>query len=394
MISVVEAQALCLADLAPLGSETVALADAGGRTLLAPVRAGRAQPPFPASAMDGYAVAAAGVAPGATYTVVGEAAAGHGWTGTLGAGQALRIFTGAPVPPGASRIVIQEDVSRDGDTITLKDNLDTSLYIRPEGADFPSDFTLSTPRLLTASDIALLAAMNAPTVTVARKPRVALIATGDELLMPGGTPSADQIIASNIFGLKALIDQTGGAATILPIARDTAASLRETFAAALDHDLIVTIGGASVGDHDLVGQTAQDFGLERAFHKIAMRPGKPLMSGRLRGKPFLGLPGNPVSAMVCGHLFLLPMLRAMLGQADVMPPTVAATLATALPANGPRAHYMRATLTDTDAGRTISAADRQDSALLTVLAQTNALLIRPVNDPARSPGTVMSAIPL
>ena len=394
MISVAEAQALCLAGLAPLGREDVALADAAGRTLLTPVQASRAQPPFPASAMDGYAVAAEGVAPGATYTVVGEAAAGHGWTGTLQPGQALRIFTGAPVPPGAGRIVIQEDVTRDGDMITLRDNLDASLYIRPEGADFPADFALDAPRILSAADVALLAAMNAPAVTVARKPSIALIATGDELVLPGGTPSPDQIIASNIFGLKALIDQTGGQATILPIARDTAASLRQTFAQALAHDLIVTIGGASVGDHDLVGQTAQDFGLERAFHKIAMRPGKPLMMGRLHGKPFLGLPGNPVSAMVCGHLFLLPMLRALLGQRDVLPRTVTARLIRALPANGLRAHYMRATLAEDATGRTVTAADRQDSALLTVLAQANALLIRPVGDPALPEGATVATIPL
>jgi len=326
MITVAEAQALCLKGLAPLKTETVALPDAAARTLRSAAQATRPQPPFAASAMDGYAVIGRAAKPGDTYTVIGEAAAGHAWDGAIGAGEALRIFTGAPLPAGADRVIIQEDVQRDGDTITLRDNLDTSPYIRPAGADFPADFSLEPPRVLVPSDLALLAAMNVAQVTVTRKPHVALIATGDELVMPGGDPRADQIIASNIFGLKALIAQHGGTADILPIALDTESALRTTLEAALDADIIVTIGGASVGDHDLVGKVAGEFGLERAFYKIAMRPGKPLMSGTLHGKAFLGLPGNPVSAMVCGHLFLLPMLRSLLGQSDVLPKTVGATL--------------------------------------------------------------------
>ncbi len=394
MISVAEAQALCLDPLGRLGTEQVALADASGRTLATTAHAHRPQPPFAASAMDGYAVIDTHAAPGATYTVVGEAAAGHAWNGTLADGDALRIFTGAPIPAGATRVIIQEDVDRDGETITLKDNLDTKSYIRPAGADFPADFNLTAPRVLRPSDLALLAAMNVAEIEVARKPHVALIATGDELVMPGGDPRPDQIIASNIFGLKALIERTGGTADILPIAKDTAPALRAVLEQAVSADLIVTIGGASVGDHDLVGQVAQDFGLDRAFYKIAMRPGKPLMSGRLHGKPFLGLPGNPVSAMVCGHLFLLPMLRKLLGQLDVLPQPVPVTLAKDIAANGPREHYMRATMVDGPEGRLITAAERQDSALLTVLAQANALLIRPVRDPARQAGETMKALPL
>ena len=392
MITVAEAQALCLDPLTTLGQEVVPLAEAHGRTLLIPAKAHRAQPPFPASAMDGYAVADAAVAAGATFDVVGEAAAGHAWDGTLAKGQALRIFTGAPIPDGADRVVIQEDVTRDGDTITLNDTVDSSHYIRPAGADFPADMTLSGPRVLGPSDLALLAAMNVAEVTVARKPHVALIATGDELVMPGGAPRPDQIIASNIFGLKALIERTGGTAEILPIAADTAPALRAVLEQAITADLIVTIGGASVGDHDFVGAVSQDYGLERAFYKIAMRPGKPLMSGTLHGKAFLGLPGNPVSAMVCGHLFLLPMLRKMLGQTDVLPKPVPVTLAQDIGPNGSRLHYMRATLVDGPDGRTITAAERQDSALLTVLAEANALLIRPIGDPARAAGSRMEAI--
>ncbi|UWQ97779.1 molybdopterin molybdotransferase MoeA [Rhodobacteraceae bacterium S2214] len=394
MITVAEAQDLCLAPLATLGAETVPLAQAAGRTLIRTAESTRPQPPFAASAMDGYAVAADAVAPNATFRVIGEAAAGHAWDGIVQAGEALRIFTGAPMPNGTSRVVIQEDVSRDGDIITLNDALDTSDYVRPIGSDFPDAFELTAPRRLTASDIALLAAMNVATVNVARRPHVALIATGDELVMPGGDPRPDQIIASNIFGLKALIEANGGTADILPITADTKDALRNTFTTAISADLIVTIGGASVGDHDLVGEVAQDFGLDRAFYKIAMRPGKPLMSGTMRDKPFLGLPGNPVSAMVCGHLFLLPMLRRMAGLTEVLPQVVTATLAADLTRNGPREHYMRARITETEDGRMITAHSRQDSALLTVLSDANALLIRPINQPALKAGTSVKAIQL
>lgn len=392
MISVKEAQALCLDPLTPLEIEVVPLAEAANRTLRRPAKAHRPQPPFAASAMDGYAVLGNDAVPGATFRVVGEAAAGHAWNGTLGPREALRIFTGAPVPTGADRIIIQEDVDRSNDVITLKAELDSNPYVRPAGADFPQDFALTAPRILRPSDLALLAAMNIANVSVTRQPHVALIATGDELVMPGGDPRADQIIASNIFGLKALVEHAGGTAKILPIAKDTAPALRAVLEQAVAADLIVTIGGASVGDHDLVGQVAKDFGLDRAFYKIAMRPGKPLMSGTLHGKAFLGLPGNPVSAMVCGHLFMVPMLRRLLGQTAVLPMPITATLGSDVSPNGPREHYMRATLTDGPEGRVIIPAERQDSALLTVLVEANALLIRPVKDPARQKGSAMSAI--
>lgn len=394
MISVQEAQALCLKGREPLPVESLPLPDAAGRTLRADSGATRPQPPFAASAMDGYAVIGMNAQPGDSYTVVGEAAAGHAWDGTITQGQALRIFTGAPLPTGADRVIIQEDVTREGDIITLREKIDTAHYIRPAGADFLADFRLAAPRVLTASDLALLAAMNVSDVTVTRKPHVALIATGDELVMPGGDPRPDQIIASNIFGLKALIEQHGGTARILPIAADTEDALRATLEQAISADIIVTIGGASVGDHDLVGKVASDFGLDRAFYKIAMRPGKPLMCGTLHDKAFLGLPGNPVSAMVCGHLFLLPMIRAMLGQTNVLPQPVKATLTHDISANGPREHYMRAQVSEGPEGRVVDVFDRQDSALLTVLAGANALLIRPIKDAPRKAGERMDIIVL
>lgn len=395
MISVDEAQALCLALVRPLPVETVALVQAAGRVLAQNVRAARAQPPFAASAMDGYAVRDQDCQPGAFLTVVGESAAGHGWTGQLGQGEALRIFTGAPVPHGADRVVIQEDVSRMGGQIMLGDTLDKGMNIRAQGTDFQLNFLLSAPRLLGPSELALLAAMNAGHLPVSRKPEVAIIATGDELVMPGEDPRPDQIIASNLFALKAMVEAAGGHARMLPIARDNEASLTTVYELAMGADLIVTIGGASVGDHDMVAQVAAQFGLQQSFYKIAMRPGKPLIAGAFGdGTPYLGLPGNPVSAIVCGHLFLLPMLRAMQGLRDVLPPVRSAKLTAPVGANGPRAHYMRARLEDGEAGREVTAFDRQDSSLLTVLSEANGLLIRPKDDGAQPAGALVQVIPL
>lgn len=324
------------------------------------------------------------------FKVIGESAAGHRFDGEIKAGQAVRIFTGAPVPKGATRVVIQEDVTRKGDLITLGRDLDQSTYIRPAGGDFKTGDTLDAPRVLTASDIALLASMNIAKVTVMRRPVVALMATGDELVMPGENPGPDQIIASNNYGLAALIEQNGGEARMLPIARDNQASLEAAFELCEGVDLIVTIGGASVGDHDLVGQVASDLGLDRAFYKIAMRPGKPLMAGKINGVPMIGLPGNPVSSMVCGHIFILPALRRMLGF-DAKPRVrKTAVLTEDMPDNGPREHYMRARVE----GDQITPFARQDSALLRVLADANALLIRPCDAPETGKGTRVDYIAL
>jgi molybdopterin molybdotransferase len=386
VISVEEALAHCLALAKTLSSETVPLAQAAGRWMSSPAIATRDQPPFAASAMDGYAVQG-DPGPDDNFLVAGEAGAGHAFAGTVGAGQAVRIFTGAPVPQGATRVIIQEDVVRLGDRIILKDGMDAGPHIRPQGQDFRAGDSLA-PRRLRPNDLALLAAMNIPTIAVSRRPVVALIATGDELVMPGEDPRPDQIIASNSFALKAMVDGAGGEARLLPIARDTEAELATVLDLAEGADLIVTIGGASVGDHDLVGKVA---GLERAFWKIAMRPGKPLIAGRLNGVPMLGLPGNPVSAIVCGHLFLLPMIRAMQGDPSPEPQTRQARLAVDLPANGPRAHYMRARLGPEDQ---ITPFERQDSALLSILGEADALMIRPVADGPRGAGSTVDYLPL
>ncbi|PJF08754.1 molybdopterin molybdotransferase MoeA [Pseudorhodobacter sp. MZDSW-24AT] len=394
MISVDEALAHCLALVAPLPTEAVPLAQACGRYMPQPATATRDQPPFAASAMDGYAVQG-DPAPGDRFTVVGEAGAGHAWHGTLGPLQTARIFTGAPLPAGATRVLLQEDVTRDGDIITLSSGADTATHIRPAGQDFRAGDSLS-PRLLRPNDLALLAAMNIPRVAVTRRPVVALIATGDELVMPGEVPGPDQIIASNSFTLKALAETAGAEVRLLPIARDTAESLRFVLDLAADADVIVTTGGASVGDHDLVAQVAQAMGLQRAFWKIAMRPGKPLMAGRLGSAALLGLPGNPVSSIVCAHLFLVPMIRALLGQpAEALAPRPRTALLTEdLPANGPRAHYMRATLTPTEGLPQITPFARQDSSLLSILSQADSLLIRPVQDGPRAQGSLVPYLPL
>ncbi len=388
MISVAEALEK-LFDLAkPLDSEEVPLLDAMGRVLASDVKARRTQPPFSASAMDGYAVRGGDVKVGATFTLIGESAAGHAFAGKVPEGHAVRIFTGAPMPEGTDHVVIQEDTVRDGDTITLTEKLEFDSNVRPAGGDFHEGDVLGAPRILGAADIALLAAMNIARVPVVRRPEVAIIATGDELVQPGETPAPDQIIASNNYGIAARLIQFGAHVRLLPIAKDTESALRQTLLLAKGADLVITIGGASVGDYDLVGRVAEDMGLERAFYKIAMRPGKPLMAGRIDGATMIGLPGNPVSAMVCNEIFIIPYLRSVLGLGTSAVPRQIGTLAAPIGANGPREHYMRGTLTQ---GR-VTVADNQDSSLLSVLAASNCLVVRAPRDPARAEGEEVEII--
>jgi molybdopterin molybdotransferase len=388
MITVDQALADLFALVSVLESETVPLRDANGRVLAKDVAATRDQPPFAASAMDGYAVSGTAISAGKTFTVIGEAAAGHRFDGKALPDQAVRIFTGAPLPAGTDHVIIQENVTRVGDVITLDNSTNDQTYVRPAGADFKKGDLLNAPRLLRPADIALLAAMNIPKVPVIRRPTVAIIATGDELVQPGEIPNDDQIIASNSFGLAALVTDLGATARLLPIARDNTASLELAFDLASDADLIVTIGGASVGDHDLVGSVAQAKGMERAFYKVAMRPGKPLMAGKFGKAAMIGLPGNPVSAMVCGHIFLAPVIRKMQGLGGLPAARETGHLASAIGANGPREHYMRARIDA--AGVTVF--DRQDSALLTVLSNANCLAVRAAGDPARGPGDAIDII--
>ncbi|WP_171121551.1 MULTISPECIES: gephyrin-like molybdotransferase Glp [unclassified Ruegeria] len=390
MITVEDARAMLFDLVEQQPIETVPLAQADGRVLAQDIAATRDQPPFAASSMDGYAVKSSEVEPHAMFKIVGESAAGRRYEGQVGAGQAVRIFTGAPVPEGADFVVIQEDTERREDLLTITDNPGAKDNIRPSGADFKAGTKITSPRLLRPEDLALMAAMNVAVVPVARKPSVALISTGDELVMPGEVPGPDQIIASNTFGLKALLEKAGADVRILPIARDTISSLEAAFGLAQGADLVVTIGGASVGDYDLVSEASTGLGMERSFYKIRMRPGKPLMAGRLGDKPMVGLPGNPVSAMVCGYLFLAPMVFRMLGIEQAVPSFRNAALTAPLTENGPREHYMRAVLDETG----IRACDDQDSSLLSVLAHANALLVRDPNDPARAAGEIVRYLPI
>ena len=370
--------------------EAVPLRQAAGRVLARGVVATRTQPPFAASSMDGYALRQTEVEPDAMFKVIGEAAAGHRFDGVVKAGQAVRIFTGAPVPEGADFVVIQEDTTRRGDLIMLGHDIGPKTNIRPAGGDFHAGDTMDAPRLLRPADIALLASMNVATVPVYAKPRVAIIATGDELVQPGEVPNPDQIIASNTYGLAALLEQYGAQCRMIPIARDTVPSLTQAFTMAQDADLIITIGGASVGDHDLVAPVAAQMGMEQSFYKVAMRPGKPLMAGRLRDVPMIGLPGNPVSAMVCGTVFVVPVLRKMLGLPAAPAARVDLPLGVDLPANGPREHYMRAMVRD----GAVLPEDNQDSSLLGILSRADVLMVRPPHDGARAAGEIIGCIPL
>ncbi|MFA8385568.1 MAG: gephyrin-like molybdotransferase Glp [Pelagibaca sp.] len=388
MISVSEALEHLFALARPLGIETVPLLQAHGRVLAQDVAATRNQPPFNGSAMDGYAVAQ--VAPGLRLKVIGESAAGHGFDQPVKEGEAVRIFTGAPVSEGAKAVVIQEDVIREGDWITIGDTPEDNDHIRPAGGDFRIGDTISAGRVIGPNDIALMASMNIAEVPVARRPVVALISTGDELVMPGETPGPDQIIASNTFGLHALMRDLGAEPRLLPIARDNEASLKTAFDLAQGADLIVTIGGASVGDHDVVANLAPQLGFDQSFYKVSMRPGKPLMAGRFGAAMMIGLPGNPVSAMVCGHVFVAPVVRAMLGLPAAPAPRRTGVLAQDLPANGPREHYMRARFEDGG----LVAFGSQDSSLLSILGKADALIVRAPKDGPRSVGETVEYLPI
>ncbi|HUF85892.1 MAG TPA: gephyrin-like molybdotransferase Glp [Thermohalobaculum sp.] len=400
MLQVADALARILALVTPAGAEEVPLAEAAGRVLRADAVAQRDQPPFAASAMDGYAVRAADAVAGARLRLTGAAKAGAGGTRTVGPGEAVRIFTGAPVPEGADAILIQENANRasspgEGETVEVVEPPTPWAFIRPAGMDFASGFRLAAPRRLNPRELALLAAMNAARVRVSRRPVVALIPTGDELVAPGETPGPGQIVSSNDIGLAAMLAAAGAAPRRCPIARDDRASLLAALEAAQGADFIVTLGGASVGEHDLVAEVLSGAGLELDVTTVAMRPGKPLMAGRIGGRVMLGLPGNPVSALVCAEVLLRPAIDAALGLPAGPRATRMAFLGHDLPANGPREHYMRAVVDlAADGLMRCEVAENQDSSLLAVLARANALAVRPAHAPAARAGSPIGYIKL
>ncbi|WP_029031512.1 gephyrin-like molybdotransferase Glp [Salinarimonas rosea] len=402
LLPVAEARARIVAAAGvPLPAEIVPLEACFGRTLAQDVVATRTQPPFNASAMDGFAVRAADVATTpAELAIVGESAAGRRFAGRVGAGEAARIYTGAPVPEGADAIVVQENAERlDDGRVRVLESAPAGRFVRPRGLDFTrGDVLIPAGRVLDPRALALAAAMNHPALPVRRRPKVALVATGDELVLPGEAPGPDQIVASNIVALAAMVEAAGGEAIPLGIARDTRPAIREKLAAARAAavDILVTLGGASIGAHDLVQETLREEGMDLGFWKIAMRPGKPLMHGTFDGMLFLGLPGNPVSSMVCGLLFLRPAIRAMLGDpAAGRLPTESAVLGTPMAENDAREDYVRATLAPRDGALPEATPfPVQDSSMLGVLARADALIVRPARAPALGAGDVVAIVRL
>ncbi|HLY89474.1 MAG TPA: gephyrin-like molybdotransferase Glp [Acetobacteraceae bacterium] len=396
MISVEEARDRILATLHPTPAEIAALADAWGRVTATPVAARLTQPPTDVSAMDGYALRAADGTLGATLHVIGAAPAGHPFDRPVGPGQAVRLFTGSVVPQGADGILLQEDATAIGTEVRINEAVVAGRHIRRAGQDFAAgDTVVPAGRRLTARDIGLAAAANHPWLTVHRRPRVAILATGDEIAMPGEPIPSGGIVSSNSHALAALVRASGGEPVVLPVAADT----REAVAAVADSihgmDMLVTTGGASVGDHDLVIESLKSRGLELDFWQIAMRPGKPLLYGKLGAVPVLGLPGNPVSALVCSILFLLPALNRLQGLPAAPPPTIQAIAGAPLKANDHRADHLRSAITADSLGRVVATPfPVQDSAMLRRLARADALILRAPNAPALPQGAEISVIPL
>jgi len=392
LITVEEALRRVLASApAPLAEESVALSEAFGRTLARDIGALRTQPPFANSAMDGYALIAADAPkPGATLRLIGESAAGRAFPGPVETGATVRIFTGAPLPEGADSVAIQEDASRDGDLVTFHSGVAAGDNVRHVGIDFAESAPLlSAGRRLTPRDVALAAAANHARLPCVRRPRVAILATGDELVAPGEAIGPSQIVASNNLFVRGLAEASGGEGIDLGIAKDDPLALAQAIRAAQQGhaDVLVTLGGASVGDYDLVQAALVDAGMELGFWQIAMRPGKPLMHGRIGDLRVLGLPGNPTSSAVCGVLFLAPLVRALLGDPQAgADKTEPAQLGAPMRQNGLRQDYVRATLTRADNGDWIATAlPDQDSSLVKVLAQADALIVREIGaEPAQA----------
>ena len=389
LIPVTAALARVLEAVPPPDEEQIAITDADRRVLAQDLVARYTQPPFAASAMDGYAVYGDDdVTVGASWQVVGESAAGRGHTGPVGPGEAVRIFTGAPLPAGCGTVVIQEDITRDGGRIVAREETAAGANIRPAGSDFAAgDVLLPQGTVLGAHALTLAASMGYGALPVARRPVVAILATGDELVPPGTTPGPDQIVSSNPVGLAALVARAGGIPRLLGIAPDDVEGLVTHIRQAAGADVLVTIGGASVGDHDLVGRALRLEGLDLAFWKVAIRPGKPLMFGRLGPMRVLGLPGNPVSALITARTFLVPLIEALLGLPRRARAPDIAVLTRPLDANGPRLHLMRARLGKRGDGLiTVTPMDSQDSSLLATLVEADCLIVRQPDSPPATAG--------
>lgn len=388
MIPVEEARSRIIGTFDRLAAEQVAISQAADRVLAQDVVSRITKPPHPVSAMDGYAVRASDVADvPVTLRVVGEAPAGGAYDAALNPGEAVRIFTGGPVPDGADSIVIQENTERDGISVTVTVSVSQGRFVRRQGLDFSAgDAGPPAGRKLGPREIGLIAAMNVPWLKVTRRPRVAILGTGDEIVMPGESLGPNQIISSNSLALAAIVADAGGEPMSLGIVRDDEEALRSIVEGAARSDLLVVTGGMSVGEHDLVRKVLAEEGLTLDFWKIAMRPGKPLAFGKLGDLPVLGFPGNPVSTLVCGHLFLRPAIAAMLGETGDGLDEDVATLGAEMRSNDERQDYVRARLERAeDGGFTATPFDRQDSSMLATLSQSGCLIVRPPNaEPAQT----------
>ncbi len=397
LLSVAEALERVLADAMPLPVEEVPLEEADGRVIAYDLKARRTQPPADVSAMDGYAVRAGDVAQApARLKVIGEVPAGRPSTAKVGPGEAARIFTGGFVPPGADAVVVQELTKRDGNWVEVQKPSAAGRNIRRQGLDFNKGERLfAKGHRLTARDLGLVAGMNHPLVPVYRKPKVALFATGDELVPPGNEPGPGQIVYSNGFALAALVREEGGDVTDLGVVSDkldaTIAAVRD--ARDLGADILLTTGGASVGDYDFVNRALAAEGMALSFWKIAMRPGRPLMHGRLGAMQVLGVPGNPVSSYVCAFLFLVPLIRKLTGRSDLVFPTETATLGCDLAENDERADYLRSTLCNGGGnGLVATPFPIQDSSMMAPLARADCLLIREPHAPPAKAGSPCTII--
>ena len=398
MISVDEALDRIFAQLDPPQSETVPLLSAHNRVLAKPLVAGHNQPPFDSSAMDGYAVRAAEVVPGRPLKLAGTSQAGARFVGMMEHGQCVRIFTGAPMPIGADAVIMQEEATATGNHVSFQKRPPAGQSIRKQGNDFRRGQQLLPAGVaLTPAMLNLAASANQPALEVTRRPRIAVLATGDELVPPGTIPGPDQIVASNSYGLIPLLSPYAETIIDLGIVSDDRKALDTALLAAFDQgvDLLVTTGGASVGERDYVREALIDLGVTLDFWKLRMRPGKPLMFGTRAKTLVFGLPGNPVSALVTAIVILRPALRRMTGHQDPLAPRMTATLATALPANGPRRHYVRGTLSRDELGfLRVTPISETDSSHSSSLAQADALIIQPENDSFRHAGDLVEIIPL
>jgi molybdopterin molybdotransferase len=397
MISVEEALERILSKGSITDIEELPLNQCLGRILAQDIPSRRTQPPQAVSAMYGYALRVEYAVEGNSVIRVGEAPAGGSYDGVVNAGETVRIFTGGPVPAGADAIVLQEDVEiADDGAIIIGETAKKDQHIRPAGVDFKEgDVLLEAGRQISAADVGLLASMDWPLVPARRRPKVAILATGDELVLPGEPLGPNQIVSSNSFALASLVEQAGGEALDLGIAKDVLDDIKAKTALAADCDILVTVGGASVGERDLVQHALGEMGLTLDFWKIAMRPGKPLIFGELGEQLMIGLPGNPVSAMVCATLYLAPLIRSMLGMNTPSLPISQARLGAPLKANKARQDYMRATLEPQEDGTlNVTPFDLQDSSVLSLFAHADALIIRPPHAEEAAAGDMVPIIRL